>query len=92
VVVTQAFNPNTQEAEETGRASLVYRANSSGFQDSQSYAEKPCLEKPNQPTNQTTTTKTFILKLYVRGCVCKWAVHMIIRAQKEALGPLELEF
>jgi hypothetical protein len=43
-VVAHAFNPSTREAEEVrGQPSLQ-----SEFQDSQSYIEKPCFEKPKK--------------------------------------------
>jgi hypothetical protein len=41
-VVAHAFNPSTWEAE-AGQPVLQ-----SEFQDSQSYTEKPCLEKPKK--------------------------------------------
>jgi hypothetical protein len=46
-VVVLAFNPSTQEAE-AGRflSSRLAPGLQSEFQDSQSYIEKPCLEKP----------------------------------------------
>ena len=46
-VVAHAFNPSTWEAEAGGF--LCSRpAWSTEFQDSQGYAEKPCLEKPKK--------------------------------------------
>ena len=54
VVVAQAFNPSTQEAEV--RVSLRVQGQSglqSEFKDSQGYTEKPCLKKErNKQTNK----------------------------------------
>ena len=50
-MVVHAFNPSTQEAE-AGQPGLQ-----SEFQDSQSYTEKPCLEKTNKQTNKQTNKK-----------------------------------
>jgi hypothetical protein len=59
-VVAHAFNPNTWEAETGGFLSSRGQPGlQSEFQDSQSYTEKPWLEKPkpsNQPTKQTNKT------------------------------------
>jgi hypothetical protein len=44
-VVAHAFNPSTWEAEAGGFLSSGQPGLQSEFQDSQSYTEKPCLEK-----------------------------------------------
>jgi hypothetical protein len=55
-MVAHTFNPSTGEAKASeslwtwGRPDLQ-----SEFQDSQGYTERPCHEKPNQPTNQLKT-------------------------------------
>jgi hypothetical protein len=44
----------------------------SEFQDSQSYTEKPCLEKPtNQPNKQTKNKKPKIIERYMQQMLCK---------------------
>jgi hypothetical protein len=47
-VVAHAFNPSTWEAEAGGFLSSRPAWLQSEFQDSQSYTEKPCLEKPKK--------------------------------------------
>jgi hypothetical protein len=52
-MVVHAFNPSTQKAEAGGflRSVLGHPGLQSDFQDSQSYTEKPCLEKTNKETS-----------------------------------------
>jgi hypothetical protein len=51
VVVAQALNPSTWEAE------ADFRGLQGEFQDSQDYTEKPCLEKTKTKTKNQTKTK-----------------------------------
>ena len=51
VVVVHSFNPGTQEAEEGGSLGSRLPGPQNEFQDSQGYAEKPCLEKTKQNSN-----------------------------------------
>jgi hypothetical protein len=66
-VVVHAFNPSSWEAETGWFLSLrpAWSGLQSEFQDSQSYTEKACLEKPNQPTKQTKNKKHFI---FLKNC------------------------
>ena len=48
VVAAHTFNPSTWETETGGFLSSSPPGLQSEFQDSQSYTENPCLEKPNQ--------------------------------------------
>jgi hypothetical protein len=77
-VVAHAFNPSTREAE-AGRFLSSRPAWSTKFQDSQSYTEKPCLEKQktnNKQTNKQTKTKqnkkkknkTDMMSPFLRAC------------------------
>ena len=51
-MMAHAFHPSTQEAEAEGSLWVQDQSGlQSEFQNSQEYAEKPCLVKPNQ-TNQ----------------------------------------
>jgi hypothetical protein len=59
VVVAHAFNPSTWEAETGGFLSLP--GLQSEFQDSQDYAEKPCLEKPKKKKKKKKSGPTFLL-------------------------------
>jgi hypothetical protein len=58
-MVAHAFNPSTQEAEaEAGRFLSSRPAwSTSEFQDSQSYTEKPCLEKKQNKTKYIVCCK-----------------------------------
>jgi hypothetical protein len=56
-VVAHAFNPSTWEAE----AVLGQPGLQSEFQDSQTYTEKPCLEKPKKKKKKKTNPKIILL-------------------------------
>jgi hypothetical protein len=51
-VVAHAFNPSTREAEAGRFLSSRPAWSTNEFQDSQSYTEKPCLEKPKKNKNK----------------------------------------
>jgi hypothetical protein len=55
--VAHAFNPSTWEAEAGRFLSSRPAWSTSKFQDSQSYTEKPCLEKEKETTTTTKTKK-----------------------------------
>jgi hypothetical protein len=55
-MVAHTFNPSTWEAEAGGFQGQP--GLQSEFQDSQSYAKKPCLEKTNNNNNKTKKQKT----------------------------------
>jgi hypothetical protein len=73
VVVVHAFNLNTWETEAGGFFSLRPAWFQSEFQDSQSYTEKPCLEK------QTNKRKQALSSLVRKTCsiikLCFWSSH-----------------
>jgi hypothetical protein len=59
VVVVHSFNPGTQEAEEGGSLGSRLPGPQNEFQDSQGYAEKPCLKqlKEKEKTTNKQTNK-----------------------------------
>jgi hypothetical protein len=63
-MVAHAFDPSTREAEAGGFLSSRPAWSTSEFQDSQSYTEKPCLEKPlKKKKKEKTYTHIHKIKL-----------------------------
>jgi hypothetical protein len=71
MVVAHAFNPSTWEAEAGGFLSLRPGLQSE-FQESQSYTEKPCLEKPKKK-------KVSVVYICLDGLISSCAEGGIIR-------------
>ena len=65
--MAHAFDPSTQEAE-AGRFWVQGQPGlQSEYQDSQDYAEKPCLEKPKNKPKQTKKNYSFRFYFYGVG-------------------------